>query len=212
VSSAKDRPAARGLGTLLRHSSVDIDRWPGHATRPRAAPRAPPPPDSAGGPRQLRVVGGPTPRAAIPSSRKPTRGTSGGQAGALRGQRRGHGCVPRDLEIPQAAFGQLIDLSIASSDRRTAWDNSEQNHSGLGLLTPTDVHYGLAERRVAARASVLAAAHAEPGAIPRWPASPVGASCGGVDQSAQSLSALAHVTGDATPPRPLLTSDLTARV
>ena len=33
-------------------------------------------------------------------------------------------------------------------------------HSGLGLLTPHDVHSGVAEHRVAARATVLAAAYA----------------------------------------------------
>ncbi len=37
---------------------------------------------------------------------------------------------------------------------------SEHRHSGLGLMTPADVHSGLAEHRVAARATVLAAAYA----------------------------------------------------
>ena len=32
------------------------------------------------------------------------------------------------------------------------WYNTEHHHSGLGLLTPHDVHYGLAEKRIAARA------------------------------------------------------------
>ena len=36
------------------------------------------------------------------------------------------------------------------------WYNTEHRHGGLGLLTPHDVHYGLAEQRVAARAAVLA--------------------------------------------------------
>jgi putative transposase len=40
------------------------------------------------------------------------------------------------------------------------WYNTEHHHSGLGLLTPHDVHFGLAEQRVAARAAVLATAHA----------------------------------------------------
>ena len=35
------------------------------------------------------------------------------------------------------------------------WDNA-----GLGLLTPHDVHYGLAEQRVAERAAVFATAYA----------------------------------------------------
>ena len=40
------------------------------------------------------------------------------------------------------------------------WYNFEHRHSGLGLLTPHDVHYGLAEERIARRAVVLAEAHA----------------------------------------------------
>jgi putative transposase len=33
-------------------------------------------------------------------------------------------------------------------------------YCGLGLLTPADVHHGLAEERVAARAAVIARAYA----------------------------------------------------
>jgi putative transposase len=40
------------------------------------------------------------------------------------------------------------------------WYNTEHHHSGLGLLTPHEVHYGLAEKRVEARGRVLAAAYA----------------------------------------------------
>jgi len=40
------------------------------------------------------------------------------------------------------------------------WYNTEHHHVGLGLLTPADVHHGLAEQRVAARATVLATAYA----------------------------------------------------
>jgi putative transposase len=39
------------------------------------------------------------------------------------------------------------------------WYNTEHHHSGLGLLTPHDVHYGLAAARREHRAVVLAAAH-----------------------------------------------------
>jgi putative transposase len=58
------------------------------------------------------------------------------------------------------------------------WYNAEHHHAGLGLLTPADVHHGLAEERVAARATVLAtayAAHPErfPGGLPQPPAPPV---------------------------------------
>jgi putative transposase len=57
------------------------------------------------------------------------------------------------------------------------WYNTEHHHTGLGLLTPHDVHYGLAEQRVAARAAVLATAHAAhperfPRGLPQPPACP----------------------------------------
>lgn len=39
------------------------------------------------------------------------------------------------------------------------WYNLEHHHTGLGLFTPHDVHHGLAEKRHAARAIVLEAAH-----------------------------------------------------
>jgi putative transposase len=57
------------------------------------------------------------------------------------------------------------------------WYNTEHHHSGLGLLTPADVHHGVAEERVAARATVLAAAHAAhperfPAGRPHPPARP----------------------------------------
>jgi putative transposase len=57
------------------------------------------------------------------------------------------------------------------------WYNAEHHHSGLGLLTPHDVHYGLAEQRVAARATVLATAYADhperfPAGRPQPPARP----------------------------------------
>ena len=45
-------------------------------------------------------------------------------------------------------------------DRFFPWYNTEHHHVGLGLLTPADVHHGLAEQRVAARATVLATAYA----------------------------------------------------
>jgi hypothetical protein len=58
------------------------------------------------------------------------------------------------------------------------WYNVEHHHSGLGLLTPHAVHQGLAEHRVAARATVLAAAYAAhperfSGGLPQPPARPV---------------------------------------
>jgi putative transposase len=57
------------------------------------------------------------------------------------------------------------------------WYNTEHRHSGLGMLTPHEVHYGLAEKRVEARARVLATAftaHPERfvAGLPRPPALP----------------------------------------
>jgi len=54
------------------------------------------------------------------------------------------------------------------------WYNIEHRHSGLGLLTPHDVHYGLAEEKTARRAVVLSRAHAAhperfPNGIPKPP-------------------------------------------
>ncbi|MDP3238592.1 MAG: IS3 family transposase [Myxococcales bacterium] len=39
------------------------------------------------------------------------------------------------------------------------WYNNDHHHTGLGLLTPADVHFGRAEERRAARTLVLEAAH-----------------------------------------------------
>ena len=39
------------------------------------------------------------------------------------------------------------------------WYNDEHHHTGLGLLTPADVHFGRAEQRHADRTQVLEAAH-----------------------------------------------------
>ena len=48
------------------------------------------------------------------------------------------------------------------------WYNTEHRHSGLAMLTPQDVHYGLVEQRLAQRTAVLAAAYAaHPERFPR---------------------------------------------
>ena len=57
------------------------------------------------------------------------------------------------------------------------WYNNEHHHSGLGLLTPFEVHHGLAAERVEQRAAVLAAAYAAhperfPRGLPRPPQLP----------------------------------------
>ena len=48
------------------------------------------------------------------------------------------------------------------------WYNTEHRHSGLAMLTPQDVHFGLVEQRLAKRTAVLAAAYAaHPERFPR---------------------------------------------
>ena len=74
-----------------------------------------------------------------------------------------------------ARFGAIQDVR-AHCHIFFPWYNVEHHHSGLGLLTPHDVH-GLAEQRVAARAAVLATAYAVhperfPGGLPQPPARP----------------------------------------
>jgi putative transposase len=61
-------------------------------------------------------------------------------------------------EFPER-FGSIEDAR-AHCRLFFPWYNTEHRHSGLGLLTPHDVHYGLADQRVEARATVLTAAYA----------------------------------------------------
>jgi putative transposase len=73
-------------------------------------------------------------------------------------------------------FGSIQDAR-AHGQAFFSWYNTEHRHSGLGLLTPHDVHYGHADQRIAARTTVLAtayAAHPErfPGGLPQPPARP----------------------------------------
>jgi putative transposase len=56
-----------------------------------------------------------------------------------------------------ARFGSIVDARGFCGDF-FRWYNQEHHHSALGLLTPHDVHHGLAAQRLAARASVLEAA------------------------------------------------------
>jgi putative transposase len=66
-----------------------------------------------------------------------------------------------------ARFGSIQDVR-AHCHIFFPWYNVAHHHSGLGLLTPHDVHFGLAEQRVAARATVLATAYAaHPERFPR---------------------------------------------
>jgi putative transposase len=56
-------------------------------------------------------------------------------------------------------FGSIQDAR-AHCHEFFPWYNTAHRHTGLGLLTPSDVHHGLAEQRVAERAAVLATAYA----------------------------------------------------
>jgi len=77
----------------------------------------------------------------------------------------GRGDVPGERLGTARGFG-LTQWMGAIQDARAhchvffPWYNTEHHHSGLGLLTPADVHHGLTEQRIAARATVLAAAYA----------------------------------------------------
>ena len=64
-------------------------------------------------------------------------------------------------------FGSIEDARGFTVDF-FRWYNDEHHHSGLGLLTPHDVHHGLAQEKLAARSLVLAAAfQAHPERFPR---------------------------------------------
>jgi putative transposase len=56
-------------------------------------------------------------------------------------------------------FGCIEDSRVHCKDFFDVWYNCEHHHSGLGLFTPHDVHYGLAAQRHSARSIVLESAH-----------------------------------------------------
>jgi len=73
-------------------------------------------------------------------------------------------------------FGSIADARNHCADF-FPWYNNEHHHTGIGLLTPYEMHHGLADMRTAERAVVLAAAydaHPErfPHGMPRPPAVP----------------------------------------
>jgi len=81
-------------------------------------------------------------------------------------------------EFPER-FGSIEHARAVARDL-FQWYNDEHHHSGLGYLTPADVHFGRAQQRHGARAAVLAqayAAHPErfPGGAPTPPALPTAA-------------------------------------
>jgi putative transposase len=55
-------------------------------------------------------------------------------------------------------FGAIEDARRHCADFFD-WYNNDHHHSGLAMLTPHDVHHGLADARTAQRAAVLADAH-----------------------------------------------------
>jgi putative transposase len=55
-------------------------------------------------------------------------------------------------------FGTIED-SRAHCASFFDWYNNDHRHSGIAMLTPHDLHHGLADKRTAQRAAVLAAAH-----------------------------------------------------
>jgi putative transposase len=61
-------------------------------------------------------------------------------------------------EFPER-FGAIEDARGICGDL-LGWYNNAHHHVGLGLLTPYDVHYGLAAAKIAERTRVLAAAYA----------------------------------------------------
>src|SRR5438093_1007067 len=85
-----------------------------------------------------------------------------------------------------ARFGSIQDAR-AHCHGFFPWYNTEHHHSGLGRLTPYDVHYGLAEQRVAARATVLATAYTtHPERFPAGLPPSASAPRGSVDQLTQA--------------------------
>ena len=70
-------------------------------------------------------------------------------------------------------FGSLQDARSFSQDF-FAWYNEEHRHSGLGLLSPAVVHYGLAPETIERRRTVLDAAYsAHPERFVRKPPQPL---------------------------------------
>jgi putative transposase len=60
-------------------------------------------------------------------------------------------------EFP-AEFGSILDARAHCQDF-FAWYNKEHRHSGIGLMTPEDVHYGRSAAVEAKRAAVLSSAY-----------------------------------------------------
>lgn len=93
-------------------------------------------------------------------------------------------------------FGSLEDSRGACGDFFN-WYNLEHHHSGLGLLTPHDVHHGLAQARIEGRAATLAVAwRAHPERFSARPSHPATTANRGMDQQAQVAGGCASAPGD----------------
>jgi hypothetical protein len=93
-----------------------------------------------------------------------------------------------------------IEESRVFCGRFFPWYNHDHRHSGLGLHTPADVHYGRAEAVRTARAGVLEAAYAaNPERFVRKPPEPPKTARGRVDQQAARAR---RRTTQAAAPRP----------
>ena len=62
-------------------------------------------------------------------------------------------------------FGSIQDARVFCQDF-FSWYNREHRHSGIGLMPPEQVHYGLAEQLTEYRCNVLKAAFARSQLIP----------------------------------------------
>ncbi|MFE2611766.1 hypothetical protein ACFXDI_52835, partial [Streptomyces mirabilis] len=69
---------------------------------------------------------------------------------------------PQVLHLPHSTISRSCPTtnSLSCSGHNT-WYNEEHRHSGIGLHTPYDVHFGLAEQLREMRADVLQAVYAK---------------------------------------------------
>jgi putative transposase len=92
-------------------------------------------------------------------------------------------------------FGAYEDAETFSQ-RFFPWYNPEHRHGALGLMTPHDIHYGVAAAKWQQRAEDPARRlRGAPRAPPARGAGPTAAADGGVDQQAPGLSGAAGARG-----------------
>src|SRR6266571_4090991 len=72
------------------------------------------------------------------------------------------------VQDPQVPAGLPYKDAETFSQRFFPWYNTEHRHGALGLMTPHDIHYGLAAAKWQQRAEILRAAYAaHPERFPR---------------------------------------------